>query len=108
MSTVTKSKDARFAGRSYTESAEYYAQRVACAEAYKAKGHTHKHAWFKAFQEYPRVYEDEVPVQGCANKVETVSTTTGVHVSTFQPVPGTFGTSSGCPTSSLLEDSQGI
>jgi hypothetical protein len=60
MSTVTKSTDPRYAGRKYeAEDETYYEQRVNYANALKAKGVSHKHAWFQAFQAYPRVYVDE-------------------------------------------------
>lgn len=100
MSAVTKSTDPRYAGRTYIDDPEVYKARVAYAEACKSCGDSHKFAWFKAFQKYPRTYSDEVPVQGCANKVETTTTSTGVHVSTFQPAPGTFGTSEDYSTTS--------
>jgi len=59
MSATTKSQDPRFKGRSYLEEdALYYAARVDRANEYKQKGLSHKHAWFKAFEEYPRVYVD--------------------------------------------------
>ena len=60
MSAVTKSTDPRYAGRSYeTEDETYYQQRVDYAEKLKAEGLSHKQAWFKAFQAYPRVYVDD-------------------------------------------------
>jgi hypothetical protein len=60
MSTVTKSTDPRYSGRKYeAEDETYYQQRVNYANDLKAKGASHKYAWFQAFQAYPRIYVDE-------------------------------------------------
>lgn len=59
MSATSKSSDPRFKDRSYIDDPEVYKARVAYATQLKADGHTHKFAWWKSFQRYPRTYEDD-------------------------------------------------
>lgn len=55
------SPNATFKGRQYREESEqYYQDRVNFAAAQRAAGCTHKQSWYKAFQQYPRVYLDEI------------------------------------------------
>jgi len=49
-------------GRRYQwESSDVYSTRAAVASKYMQEGLTSKHAWYKAFQEHPRVYLDDAP-----------------------------------------------
>jgi len=59
MSATSKSVDSRFAGRSYIDDPEVYKARVAYANQLKEDGFSHKFAWWKSFQRYPRTYEDD-------------------------------------------------
>lgn len=59
MSANSKSSDPRYAGRSYIDDPEVYKARVAYANQLKEDGFSHKFAWFKSFQRYPRTYEDD-------------------------------------------------
>ena len=59
--TLTHHSNTQFNGRSFqVESQDVQLARTTLANKYREQGLTFKHAWYKAFQEHPRVYLDEL------------------------------------------------
>jgi hypothetical protein len=57
---VKQSASRQYEGRAYAwETSDVYAARAQVAAKYIDEGLTSKHAWYKAFQEHPRVYLDD-------------------------------------------------
>ena len=57
---MMQQRQGKFKGkRSKLESANLIAKRSSCADNHMAEGKSYKHAWYLAFQEFPREYSDE-------------------------------------------------
>lgn len=57
---VTLNQCPKYPGRQFQrESANLIAKRSSCADNHIAEGKSYKHAWYLAFQKYPRTYTDE-------------------------------------------------
>lgn len=57
---ITLTNCPKYPGRKFQrESANLIAKRSSAADNHMAEGKSYKHAWYLAFQEFPRTYSDE-------------------------------------------------